>query len=120
MGLWMIFVQNLVVIGLFKAAQQMADPYGSDYGDMPARHFVLFVLKASRMMLTAAADLIPPTEATENVRTRALQLAACFVRLWANHVQSLATQSVRELRTVKKVDGQAWSAWSAAMNKSQY
>lgn len=69
--------------------QQMSDPYGSDTGDMPARHFVLFVLKASRMMLTAAADLVPPTEATE--------------------------ASVRELRKVKRVDGAAWSAWSAAM-----
>ena len=80
MGLWMIFVQNLVVIGLFQAAQQMADPYGSDYGDMPVRHFVLFVLKASRMMLTAAADLVPPTEATENVRTILCFATCCLLR----------------------------------------
>ena len=68
LGLCMIFVQNLVVIGLFKAAQQMTDPYGSDYGDLPARWFVLFVIKASRMMLTTVADPVPPTVATENVR----------------------------------------------------
>ena len=83
----MIFVQNLVVIGLCKAGQQMSDPYGSDTVDMPVRQFVLFVLNASRMMLTANADKIPPTEATEAVRcTCYLRLATCHLLLATSYL----------------------------------
>jgi hypothetical protein len=65
-GLLMIFLQNIVVIGLSKAGQQMSDPFGPDDVDFPVRSWIMSTMDQSKLILLANHDRSVPTEASEN------------------------------------------------------
>jgi hypothetical protein len=68
-----VFLQNIVVIGLEKAGQQLSDPYGEDDVDLPVHHFVTFTLRSSLKMLAADPDKEMPTIAIEKSIARTVR-----------------------------------------------
>jgi hypothetical protein len=49
-----IVLQNIIVIGLTRICEMLADPYGNDVADLPVKHYVSFALTASKKILRVA------------------------------------------------------------------
>jgi hypothetical protein len=50
-GTIVIVLQNIIVIGLTKICEMLADPYGTDDADLAVKHFVEFTLQMSKEIL---------------------------------------------------------------------